>query len=60
MSFADWMERVDAVCEQSFGLSIHDLPDMCFRDAYDCGQSPEEFMTENLPDMESLREVVLG
>lgn len=54
------MEGVDRCCQLDFGMSIHDLPDMCFRDAYDVGQSPEEFMSENLPDVESLAHVVLS
>ncbi len=39
-AFAVWMKKVDAACEARFGISIHDLPDFCFRDAFDCGDSP--------------------
>lgn len=35
-------------------MSIRDLPDLCFYDAYDAGQTPEEFMEENLPDVDAL------
>jgi len=60
MTFDQWMEGVDSVCSLQFGLSIHDLPDMCFRDAFEVGMSPEEFMTENLPDVEALAQVILS
>ena len=60
MKFDAWMDRVDEVCAMQFGLSIHDLPDMCFRDAIDCGMSPEDFMTENLPDLDSLGSLILS
>jgi hypothetical protein len=60
MSFDDWMERVNDVCEGDFGISIHDLPDMCFRDAFECGMSAEQFMAENLPDLEALRDLILS
>jgi len=54
------MNELEHVCEGSFGLSIHDLPDMCFRDAFDAGQAPMEFMAEHLPDLDSLRDVILS
>jgi len=60
LTFDQWMERVDQVCQLDFGLSIHELPDMLFRDAYDSGIGPEEFMSENLPDAEALGQVILS
>ena len=60
MTFENWMEAIDATCSEEFGLSIHDLPDMCFRDGFDCGQSPSDFMRENLPDIDALRDHILG
>ena len=60
ITFEQWMDGVDRCCQLDFGMSIHDLPDMCFRDAFDTGLSPEEFMTENLPDLDALRQVVLS
>jgi hypothetical protein len=60
MTFDTWMERIDRCCQLDFGLSIHDLPDMLFRDAYDSGLTPETFMAENLPDVESLGRLVLS
>jgi len=60
MDFDDWMEGINRVCELQFGLSINDLPDMLFRDAYDAGISPADFMAENLPDQEALREALFN
>lgn len=60
MTFDDWMDQVNDVCEGKFGLSIHDLPDMLFRDAYEDGLSPEQFMIDNLPDEEALGHLILS
>ena len=60
MTFDQWMDRVDRCCQLDFGLSIRDLPDMCFRDAYDSGLTPEDFMAENLPDEEALGQTILS
>ena len=38
--FNVWMARVDALIEKSTGLSSMDLPDYCYRDAFDDGASP--------------------
>lgn len=40
MTFEQWMEQVDFWCNRDHGLSVHDLPDCCFRDWYDGGVSP--------------------
>jgi hypothetical protein len=60
MSFDSWMSAVNDICLADFSMSIHDLPDMCFWDAHADGQTPEEFMAENLPDLESLGELILS
>lgn len=60
MKFEHWMKEVDDLCLLEYGLSIHDLPDMCFWDAYASDQSPEEFMAEEIPDMEALARIVLS
>lgn len=60
MTYQQWMVEVDDCCLLEFGLSIHDLPDMCFYDAYGSGQSAEEFIVENLPDEESLGALILS
>ena len=48
MDFKDWMKKLDAICYNRLGLSIHDLQDMCFRDAFDDGVSPEDFFEEEV------------
>jgi hypothetical protein len=40
LAFEAWMKKVDQACEARFGISIHDLPDYCFRDAFDDGETP--------------------
>lgn len=60
MDFSEWFDRIDRLCRHMYGLSIMDLPDMPFRDAYDDGVSPEGFMQEKLPDLDALKEIILG
>lgn len=60
MTFDQWMTELDDRCLSEFSLSIHDLPDMCFWDAYADGFTPTEFMDENLPDLESLGRLILS
>ena len=67
MSFESWMNDVDQLVLKATKMSIHDLPDMAFRDAFDDGATPEEFVEENLGiedgeivDTELFREAVLG
>lgn len=38
--FQAWLERVEKVLDHLAGCSIHDLPDYCYRDAYDDGVRP--------------------
>jgi hypothetical protein len=40
--FDRWMEAVDAAVEALAGVSVHDLPDLCYRDLYDDGTSRRE------------------
>ncbi len=40
------MKKVDQACEARFGISIHDLPDFCFRDAFDDGETPARVALE--------------
>lgn len=54
------MEEVNRLCLSTFGLSIHDLPDMCFRDAFDCNVSPEEFMQEELGNLSQLADKIIS
>lgn len=47
-NFALWMAKLDQLVYNATSVSIHDLPDMLFRDAYDAGTTVEEFAAENL------------
>jgi len=58
--FDEWMNKVDLLSRSWFGLSIYDLPDMSFRDAYDSGITPDAFMEESLPDLEALGSLILS
>ncbi len=60
MTFRAWMDDVDQICLLTYGMSIYDLPDMAYYDAFDSGQSPEEFMLDTIPDLEALKELVLS
>ena len=53
-SFAAWMSEVDEECWRLAGISIHDLPDQSFRDAFESGENPAAFAREAL-DEEGLR-----
>lgn len=39
--FADFMRKVDAHVKALAGVSVMDLADFCFRDAFDDGVSPK-------------------
>ena len=60
MTFQRWMQEVNEICLNTYLMSIYDLPDMQFYDAYESGQTPEEFMAETIPDMDALAELVLS
>ena len=60
MTFTEWMQEVDDHCMTKFGISIHDLPDLPFYDAFECGNTAEEFMEETLPDLDALATLVLS
>lgn len=44
MSFDEWMEKVEELMEEGYGVSIHDLPDQQYRDCYDSGIGPSEMI----------------
>lgn len=60
MNFQRWMQEVNELCLGSYFMSIYDLPDMPFYDAYEAGQSPNEFMDEMIPDLDALGSLVLS
>lgn len=57
--FRKWMGEVDDLCMMEFCMSIHDLPDLPLFDSFESGLSPQEFMRENLPDVDALGALVL-
>lgn len=49
MTFEQWMKQVDAVVGNIvFGLSVHDLPDIAFRDLFDSGATAQDAAEEAL------------
>ena len=48
MSFNEWRTAVDTLLNQKVGLSLEDLPNQPLRDAFDDGQTPEEFFDDTL------------
>jgi hypothetical protein len=40
MTFDEWMAEVDNAVERIAGMSVHDLPDCCFRDWFDDDVKP--------------------
>lgn len=54
MGFSKWMKEVDALVYKKLGVSVHDLPDMRYRDFYDDMVDPETFVYEDLlPEVQS-------
>lgn len=41
-----WMRKVDSLIIQKTGLSHEDLPDYCYRDAFDRGEAPSQVATK--------------
>ena len=39
---ADWLLVADVTCIRRLGVSIFDIADWAWRDAYDCGENPGE------------------
>ena len=48
MTFKEWRTAVDALLNRKVGLSLEDLPDQPLREAFDDGQTPEEFFDDTL------------
>jgi hypothetical protein len=42
LRFNEWMAVLDSHVWTKMGVSVHDLPDMSFRDWFDEGISPEQ------------------
>ena len=60
MSFEQWLHEVDLLCFAWYGRSIHDLPDMEFRGAYDADIPAEQFMLEELGTLTDLSHLILS
>ena len=49
--FARWLEKADAYCQKKTGiLGIFDMPDRCWRDAFDSEADPEQEVDEMLEE----------
>lgn len=49
MTFKEFMKEVDREVQSiTGGVSVHDLADYCFRDAYDCEEAPYDVAMEAL------------
>lgn len=46
--FEQWMQQVRTVTAVRFGVSVDDLPDMNFRDSFDEGVTPTEFVANDV------------
>jgi len=40
--FNDWWVKVDIALVNMCGMGVEDLPDYCYRDAFNAGQTPRE------------------
>lgn len=47
-SFKDWFKELDSIVVRVSGLSALDLPDFCYKDAFDCGETPQDTAFEVL------------
>jgi hypothetical protein len=56
-TFDAWMAAVDAALVRKCGVNSSDLPDVCYRDRYDTGSTPEEAADEAIKNsMNSTRQ----
>ena len=39
-TFEQWLEKVDVAVDHLSSMSLHDLPDCCYRDWYENGMTP--------------------
>ena len=47
-AFAAWLREVDEIVGRKLQVGIFDLPDLLYRDAFDAGTTPEEYVRENV------------
>jgi hypothetical protein len=48
--FKAWLRKVDKLVTNELGIGIYDLPDKCWRDMFDGGDSPSEAAQEAIDD----------
>lgn len=48
--FSKWLDEVDMLVAELSGVSVHDLADYGFRDAYEDGASPAEVAEDVLSE----------
>jgi len=53
LSFDDWMNKLDDICYDRYGVSIHDLPDMPFMDWYEDGIKPSGAATRAYKELKN-------
>ena len=51
MIFRDWLIEVDEHIGARVGVSIYDLPDRLYRDAYEDGIDPEKYAEDILVEV---------
>ena len=54
MGFDQWIKEVALLCWSNYGMSIHVLPDMCLRDAFDGEVNPLQFFLVDLGTVDDL------
>jgi hypothetical protein len=47
MTIAKWKDRLEEVCVSERQMTLLELPEEDFRDAFRCGYTPEEFFIWN-------------
>jgi hypothetical protein len=58
-TFNHWMQQLDRLCIDTYGFSIHDLPDQNYRDLYNEGATVAEAFAE-IADNENLDDYFLS
>ena len=42
ITYEQWLTRVNEIIDGVLGVTVDDLPDYCYADSYQCGDSPAE------------------
>ncbi|MDR3691788.1 MAG: hypothetical protein P4L46_20580 [Fimbriimonas sp.] len=54
MNLAKWMDDLDGTCQSDIDMTIHDLPETSFREAYMRGITPEQFRFQHVSGSDGL------